>query len=84
MLANLVLSENAVPEFLDGDASPEVLARETLALLSDTERRRAQIAALGRVCEAMALPGGARPSDKAAEIVIEAAEHGAGSRAERV
>lgn len=84
VLANLVLGENAVPEFLDGDASPEVLARETLALLSEAEKRRAQVAALGRVREAMALPGGTRPSDRAAEIVIEAAEHGGGRRAARL
>ncbi len=81
VLANLVLGENAVPEFLDDDGSPEVLARETLALLSDTGERQAQMAALDRVSETMALPGGALPSDKAAEIVIEAAEHGAGRRA---
>ena len=31
VLANLVLGENAVPEFLDEDGSPEALARETLA-----------------------------------------------------
>jgi lipid-A-disaccharide synthase len=81
VLANLILGENAVPEFLDGDASPEVLARETLALLSDTDARRAQVAALDRISEKMKLAGGERPSDKAAEIVLEAAEHGAGRRA---
>jgi lipid-A-disaccharide synthase len=81
VLANLVLGENAVPEFLDSDASPERLARETLALLSDTDARRAQGAALDRVGEKMRLPGGERPSDKAAEIVVEAAEHGSGRRA---
>ena len=71
VLANLVLGENAVPEFLDADSAPEILARETLALLSDTDARRAQLAALRKVDEAMALPGGARPSDAAAAIVIE-------------
>jgi lipid-A-disaccharide synthase len=81
VLANLVLGENAIPEFLDDDGSPEVLARETLALLADTEARRAQIAALQRIDEVMALPDGEQPSDRAAEIVIEAAEHGTGRRA---
>ena len=84
VLANLVLGENAVPEFLDDDGSPDVLARETLALLSDTEARRAQVAALQRVDDVMRLPGGAQPSDRAAEIVIEAAENGAGRRAARL
>lgn len=83
VLPNLILGENPIPEFLDEDGPPDVLARETLALLSDTESRRAQIAALNRVGEMMTLPGGARPSDKAAEIVIEAAEHWAGRRLAR-
>jgi lipid-A-disaccharide synthase len=81
VLPNLVLGENPIPEFLDADSSPDVLARNSLALLSDTEERRAQVAALNRVGEVMTLPDEARPSDKAAEIVIEAAEHGAGRRA---
>jgi lipid-A-disaccharide synthase len=80
VLANLVLGENAVPEFLDEAGSPEVLARETLALLSDTKARRAQVSALQRVRERMALPDGINPSDKAARIVIEAAKQGAGAR----
>jgi lipid-A-disaccharide synthase len=80
VLANLVLGENAVPEFLDEDGSPEVLAQETLALLSDTETRRAQLAAFERLHTLMLLPGGTMPSDRAAEIVIEAAERGAGKR----
>lgn len=84
VLANLVLGENAVPEFLDSDGPPHVLAEETLALLSDTEKRRVQITALQRVDAAMALPGGEQPSDKAAGIVIEAAENGAGRRAARL
>jgi len=36
------------------------------------------------VDDVMALPGGARPSDKAAAIVIEAAENGAGRRMRRL
>jgi lipid-A-disaccharide synthase len=84
VLTNLILGENAVPEFLDGDAAPGVLARETLALLSDTEKRRAQVTALDRMSALTAPPDGLRPSDKAAEIIIEAAEHGAGRRAKRL
>ena len=81
VLANLVLGENAVPEFLDEDGSPEALARETVGLLSDTQQRRRQIAAFERLDELMLLPDRELPSDKAAEIVIEAAEHGIGRRA---
>jgi lipid-A-disaccharide synthase len=75
VLTNLVLGENAVPEYLDDDGPPEVLARETLALLSDTPQRAAQLAALARLTEAMQVP--MAPSEKAAEIVIAATENGA-------
>jgi lipid-A-disaccharide synthase len=84
VLANLALGENAVPEYLDGDGSPEVLAREMLALLSDTEKRRAQVAALARMTAMTALPEGAHPSDKAAAIIVETAEYGTGRRAKRL
>ena len=84
VLTNLVLGENAVPEFLDDDGPPAVLARETLALLSDTPARQAQAAALRRLTDIMTLPDGARPSDKAAEIVLDAAEHGWGRRKARL
>jgi lipid-A-disaccharide synthase len=84
VLTNLVLGENAVPEFLDDDGPPEVLTRETLALLSDTPARQAQVSALQHLVELMTLPDGAKPSDKAAEIVLEAAEHGRGRRAAKL
>ena len=81
VLTNLILEENAIPEFLDADATPEVLARETLALLADGNTRVAQLNALDRLKSKMALPSGERPSDKAAAIVLEAAENGWGRRA---
>lgn len=84
VLTNLILGENAIPEFLDEAASPDVLARETLALLADGPQRAAQLDALARLDAAMALPGGGRPSDLAAAIVIEAAESGAGHGAARL
>ena len=76
VLTNLVLGENAVPEFLDEASAPDVLARETLALLADSPARQSQLAALRRLDELMALPEG-RPSERAAAIVIEAATRGA-------
>jgi lipid-A-disaccharide synthase len=69
-----------VPEFIDDGAAPDVLARETLALLTEGEARAAQIGALGRLRAAMALPQGERPSDRAAALVLEAAEKGSGRR----
>ena len=84
VLTNLILGENTVPEFLDNDGPPEVLACETLALLSEGEARDAQLRALQQLADLMALPDGARPSDKAAEIVLDAAEHGQGRRRARL
>jgi len=79
VLTNLVLGENVVPEFLDEDGSPEVLARETLALLDEGPARTAQLRALNRLEQQMSVS--APPSELAARIVVEAAEHGAGRRA---
>ena len=81
VLTNLVLGENAVPEFLDADGSPEVLARETLALLSDGAeapgaggRRWSGWRRGWRFRTACARATRRRRSS------IEAAEHGAGRR----
>lgn len=76
VLANLVLGDNAVPEFLNKEASPEVLARAVLPLLAPGDAREAQIAALAQLKERMLLPDGKRPSDAAAEIVLALAASG--------
>jgi lipid-A-disaccharide synthase len=75
VLANLALGEKAIPEFLDEQSSPENLAAAVLPLMSETPARTAQLAALARLDEVMRVP--APPSDRAAEIVIEAANTGA-------
>ncbi len=58
VLANLVLGENAFPEFLQEDCTPDNLAGALALLLRDTPVRRAQTAALARIPERMALEGG--------------------------
>lgn len=76
ILANLVLGEAAVPEFLQGDCTPERLAAALLPLLTDTPERRRQLAAFARLDAVMGI-GAADPSDRAAELVLGAAgEHG--------
>lgn len=72
VLVNLILGENAVPEFLDAESTPETLARETLTLLSGTPARSAQLHALDRLVDAMDV-GAETPSERAAAIVLEAA-----------
>lgn len=70
VLANLVLGENAFPEFLQEACAPENLAQALLPLLSDSPERRRQLAALGRIRDRMLLPEGT-PSERAASIVLE-------------
>jgi lipid-A-disaccharide synthase len=80
VLTNLILGENVVPEFLDSAGDPQTLARETLALLTDGAARRRQLDALARLAATMVLRDDERPSDKAAAIVVAAAETWNGRR----
>ena len=70
ILANLILGENVVPEFLQRDCTPHNLAAALLPLLTDTPQRRRQVAAFARLDEVMAI-GGAAPSDRAASVVLD-------------
>lgn len=70
VLANLVLGENAFPEFHQEKSTPEALAGALAPLLSDTPARRAQLAALARVPALMHIESGS-PSEAAAEIVLD-------------
>jgi lipid-A-disaccharide synthase len=75
ILANLVIGENIVPEFLQSDCTPDRLAGALLPLLSDTPARQRQIEAFGRLDAIMAV-GSAAPSTQAAAIVLEVARRG--------
>lgn len=69
ILANLVLGENAVPEFIQQDCQPATLAAALTPLLSDTPERRRQAEAFARLDSIMEI-GCAVPAGKAAEIVL--------------
>ena len=69
ILANLVLGEMLVPEFLQADCTPQRLAAALVPLFSDTPERRRQIAAFGRLDGIMEI-GKAAPSDHAAGVVL--------------
>jgi lipid-A-disaccharide synthase len=69
VLANLVLGENAVPEFHQEASTPENLAGALAPLLANTPERRAQVAALSRI-PSLLETGGKSPSETAAGIVI--------------
>jgi lipid-A-disaccharide synthase len=70
VLANLILGENVIPEFLDADANPERLARMLSPLLADTPDRARQLAAFSQLAALMALESGT-PSERAAAIVMD-------------
>jgi len=70
VLANLVLGENAIPEFHQEQATPSNLANTLLPLLGDTPERAAHLAALSRIPDIMRFDGPS-PSDAAAEIVLD-------------
>lgn len=77
ILANLVLGENVVPEYLQEDATPENLAAALSTLLGDTPERRAQLNAFAKLDDLMEIDS-ARPSNRAAEIVLRYAQAGRG------
>ena len=68
ILANLVLGDKVVPEFLQGECTAPALADALVPLLADTPQRRRQVEAFARLDEVMSLP--AEPSAKAASVVL--------------
>jgi len=75
ILANLVLGENVIPEFLQRDCTPHRLADALVPLLSDTPQRLRQVDAFGGLDRIMA-PGATAASAMAAAIVLDMARHG--------
>jgi lipid-A-disaccharide synthase len=72
VLANLVLEDIVMPEFLQRDANPGQLAATLAPLIGATPERERQLAAFARLDDVMRI-GTARPSEAAAEIVLEVA-----------
>lgn len=70
ILANLVLGENVVPEFMQRDATPEKLAPALHDILEDTPKRQRQLDAFARLDAIMAI-GSRSPGVLAADIVLE-------------
>jgi lipid-A-disaccharide synthase len=70
ILANLVIGENVIPEFMQREATPERLASALRDVLADTPHRRRQLDAFARL-DAIMATGGKSPGVQAAEIVLE-------------
>ncbi len=74
ILPNLILGENAIPEFLQRACTPQNLANALRPLLADSPERNAQLAAFSRL-DAVMENAGVSPSQRAADIVLELARH---------
>jgi lipid-A-disaccharide synthase len=75
ILANLIMGEKVVPEFLQGDCTPENLAAALMPLLSQTAERRRQVEAFARL-DRMMDADAAAPSERAAAVVLDIARRG--------
>ncbi|WP_315832980.1 lipid-A-disaccharide synthase [Bradyrhizobium prioriisuperbiae] len=69
ILANLVIGEAVVPEFMQEDCVPETLVPALRDILGDTAARRKQVEAFGRLDGIMST-GAQSPSERCAEIVL--------------
>ena len=75
VLPNLITGTNDIPEFLDGETTPERMAAALKSLLSNTPERDRQLRSFATLDRLMALDHGT-PSGRAADIVIETAGRG--------
>ena len=70
VLPNLILGENAIPEFLQQDCTPDKMADALIPLLRGGPERLTQVLALERIGKAMQLPEGEEPSRLAARLAL--------------
>lgn len=70
-LVNLILNRPAVPELLQDDCTPDLIASSAVRLLEDEQLRKDQMAALAEAAALLGGEGDRRPSERAAEQVLE-------------
>jgi lipid-A-disaccharide synthase len=70
ILANLVIGENVIPEFLQDACTADNLAPALHEVLSDTPARTRQLEAFARL-DAIMATGASSPSVRAADIVLD-------------
>lgn len=70
VLANLILGENVIPEFVQRDCTADRLAGALLALVDDTPARRRQVEAFSRFDDLLETGAPTTPSERAADIVL--------------
>jgi lipid-A-disaccharide synthase len=69
ILANLVIGDNVIPEFLQQDCTPEKLAHALREVLGDSALRRKQLEAFAKIDQILST-GSLPPSARAADIVL--------------
>ena len=69
ILANLVVGDNVVPEFLQTDCTSENLSRALRDVLEEAPLRRRQVEAFAKI-DAIMSTGNVTPSTRAADIVL--------------
>ena len=69
ILANLVVGDNVVPEFLQADCTPQNLSCALRDVLQELPLRRRQVEAFAKI-DAIMSTGNATPSTRAADIVL--------------
>jgi lipid-A-disaccharide synthase len=69
ILANLVIGENVVPEFIQQACSPDELVPALRQILTDTPQRRRQLEAFAKLDQIMST-GNQPPGARAADIVL--------------
>jgi lipid-A-disaccharide synthase len=69
ILANLVIGENVVPEFIQQDCTPEKLLPALREILSDSPVRQRQLEAFAKI-DAIMSTGNQPPGARAADIVL--------------
>lgn len=76
LLPNIILGNQAMPEFLQDNCTPPRLAAALEPLVRGGLERAAQVAELRRLDALMALPDGETPSERAAAIILGLARKG--------
>jgi lipid-A-disaccharide synthase len=69
ILANLVLGENVIPEFIQHECTAEKLSPALRDVLTDSPLRRRQLAAFAGI-DGIMVAGNQSPSVRAADIVL--------------